>query len=52
VSIAADSELGAWIASARQHADRLDPLVADADIDESGTQTAAEGNGDGSTSSS
>jgi len=27
-------ELGAWIAWARQHADRLDPLVADADIDD------------------
>ena len=34
VSVAADRELGAWIAWARQHADRLDPLRADADIDE------------------
>ncbi len=40
VSVAADRELGAWIAWARQHADRLDPLRADADIDEPGTETA------------
>ncbi len=40
VSIAPDSELGAWIAWARQHADRLDPLRADADIDEPETETA------------
>ena len=51
VSGAPDSEIGAWIAWARQHADRLDPLVADADIDEPGTQAAAVG-GDDSTSSS
>ena len=51
VSVAADSELGAWIAWARQHADRLDPLRADADIDEPRTQTAAVG-GETSMSSS
>jgi len=51
VSVAADSQLGAWIAWARQHADRLDPLRADADIDEPRTQTAAVG-GETSMSSS
>jgi hypothetical protein len=33
VSTAPDSELGAWIAWARQHADRLDPLARDPDSD-------------------
>lgn len=40
VSLVPNSELGAWIAWARQHADRLDPLVPDADIDEPKTEAA------------
>lgn len=31
MSIAPESELGAWIAWARQHADRLDPLARDSE---------------------
>jgi hypothetical protein len=33
-SIALDTELGQWIAWARRHADRLDPLKPPSDLDE------------------